>query len=78
MTDKKLLKIEYQQSQLIPRTHADDIIRVHGYMANADLQEEKITPILLTKKAYFTTLLIKDIHNENFHAGVSHSCTDKK
>ena len=76
MTDQKVLKIEYQQSQLNPRTHADDIIRVHGCMANADLREEKITPILLTKKAYFTTLLIKDIRNQNFHAGVSHSCTD--
>ena len=40
---------------------------------NADLPEEKITPILLPKKAYFTTLLIKDVHNQNFHAGISHT-----
>ena len=70
VTDKNQLKIEYQQSQLNPRIHADGIIRVHVRMTNANLLEEKITPIL-PKKAYFTTLLIKDIHKHNFHAGVS-------
>ena len=28
-------------------------------------------PVLLPKKAYFTTLLIKDVHNQNLHAGIS-------
>ena len=42
-------------------------------MTNADLPEKKITPILLPNKIYFTTLLIKDVHKENFHAGVSHT-----
>ena len=42
-------------------------------MTNADLSEERITPILLPKKVYFTTLLIKDVHNQNFHAGISHT-----
>ena len=41
-------------------------------MTNADLPEKKITPILLPNKIYYTTLLIKDVHKENFHAGVSH------
>ena len=66
MTDKKLLKIDYQQSELSPRIHANDIIRVHVCMVSADLREEKIT------------FLIKDIHNQNFHAVVSHYCTDRK
>ena len=79
MTDKKQLNMEYQRSQRNPRIHTNDIIRVHGHMTNADLPEERITPILLPKKGYFTTLLIKDVHNQNFHAGnISHSCTDKK
>ena len=47
-------------------------------MTNADLPEEKITPILLPNKAYFTTLLIKDVHNRNFHTGVSHTLTQIK
>ena len=73
MTHKKELKIEYQRSQLNPRIHTDGIIRVHGRITNADLPEERITPILLPKKAYFTTLLIKDVQNQNFHAGISHT-----
>ena len=73
MTDKKQLKIEYQRSQLNPRIDTDGIIRIHGRMTNADLPEERITPIFLPKKAYFTTLLIKDVHNQNFHAKISHT-----
>ena len=41
MTDKNQLKIEYQQSQLNPRIHADGIIRVHVRMTNANLPERK-------------------------------------
>ena len=73
MTNKKQLKTEYQQSQLNPRIQADGIIRPHRCMINADLLEEKTTPILLPKRAYFTTLLIKYVHNQNFLAGISHT-----
>ena len=42
-------------------------------MANAELLEEKVTHIVLPKKAYFTMLQIKDVHNQKFHAGISHT-----
>ena len=56
-----------------PRIHADGITGVYGRMTNADLLEERTTLTLLPKKAYSTTLLIKDVHNQNFHTGTSHT-----
>ena len=44
---------------------------MHGRITNVDLPEERIMPVPLPKKAYFTTLLIKDFHNQNLHAGIS-------
>ena len=47
-------------------------------MANVDLPEEKIRPMLLPKKTFFTSLLIKDLYNQNFHVGVSHTLAQKR
>ena len=64
------------KSQLNPKKHADEIIRVHGRYANADLSAETKLPILIPRKENFTNLLIKHIHHKIFYFGTSHTLAD--
>ena len=83
MTDKNQLKIEYQQSQLNPRIHADGIIRVHVRMTNANLPERKEKKrkdnAHLTKES-----LLYDVTDQRYPQAqlprwsITNSCTDKK
>ena len=37
------------------------------------IPDDAIYPILLPKRSYFTSLLIKEYHQKPFHSGVSHT-----
>ena len=62
-----------QKNQLGIQLHDDGLLRCHGRMVHAEIPDDAIYPILLPKKSYFTSLLIKEYHQKHFHSGVSHT-----
>ena len=52
----------------------DGIIRCHGRLMNSDsVHIDAIYPIYIPGNCYFTTLLIRDVHNRLLHAGTAHT-----
>ena len=62
-----------QKNQLGIQLHDDGLLRCHGRMVHAEIPDDAIYSILLPKKNYFTSLLIKEYHQKLFHSGVSHT-----
>ena len=69
---------QLRKSQLNPKKHADEIIRVHGRYKNANLPEETKLTIFIPRKENFTNLLIKRIHHKIFHFGTSHTLAEMR
>ena len=42
-------------------------------MIHAELSEDAVNPKLLPKDHHFTRLVIQDVHEKLYHAGVSHT-----
>ena len=72
MTNMNQLNKEQKHSQLNPVIYPDGIIRLNGRYKNSDLPDEMKLPILVPRNEHFTQLLIANIHERNYHAGVSH------
>ena len=49
------------------------ILRCSSRLQEPMYQRDRLYPVLLPKKNYFTTLVIQQIHQRLFHAGVSHT-----
>uniref|UniRef100_A0A182YT31 Integrase_H2C2 domain-containing protein n=1 Tax=Anopheles stephensi TaxID=30069 RepID=A0A182YT31_ANOST len=47
----------------------DELIRVQGRLGNAKLTNDAILPILVPKSHPFSRIIIRHIHEDNFHAG---------
>ncbi|XP_076660338.1 uncharacterized protein LOC143363666 [Halictus rubicundus] len=47
------------------------ILRVGGRLQNSDLEYERKHPILLPKGHHITDIIIRDIHIENYHSGLT-------
>ncbi|XP_057305456.1 uncharacterized protein LOC130642387 [Hydractinia symbiolongicarpus] len=73
VTKNKNLVEEQRKSQLNPALDDEDIVRVHGRFANADLEKDTLTPILLPRGEHFTKLVIEDQHNQIHHSGTPHT-----
>ena len=58
-------------NQLNLQLDDQQILRCHGRYENSDSNLETKYPKLLSKKEYFTNLVIKDCHKRVMHAGVS-------
>ncbi|XP_057302726.1 uncharacterized protein LOC130636893 [Hydractinia symbiolongicarpus] len=52
---------------------SDDIIRCKGRLLNANLPYDSKYPILLPGDSYLSTLIIRRVHQQTFHAGVEHT-----
>ena len=61
------------KNQLGIQLHDDGLLRCHGRMVHAEIPDDAIYPILLPKRSYFTSLLIREYHQKLFHSGVSHT-----
>ena len=72
MTNMNQLNKEQKHSQLNQVIYPDGIIRLNGRYKNSDLPDEMKLPILVPRNEHFTQLLIANIHERNYHAGVSH------
>ena len=46
--------------------HDDVLLRCHGRMIHAEIPDDAMYPILLPKKRYFTSILIKEYHQKLF------------
>ena len=68
-----ILKKSKVKSQLNPKTRNDRLIRCYGQLNNADLPEESINSVLLTRREKVVKLLIEDHHKKKFHTGVNHT-----
>ncbi|XP_057296224.1 uncharacterized protein LOC130625174 [Hydractinia symbiolongicarpus] len=51
----------------------DDIIRCKGRLLHANLPYDSKYPILLPGDSYLSTLIIRRVHQQTFHAGVKHT-----
>jgi len=56
-------------AQLAPFIDKNNIIRVGGRLRNALVSPETKNPILLPKSSTLTTLIIRNVHLNHFHAG---------
>ena len=61
------------ENWLNPKFDQIGIIRCYRRMANANLQQEMITPILLPLKEKFVELMIEENHKRLLHLGVNHT-----
>ena len=64
---------KYHKNQLGIQLYDDGLLRCYGRMIHAEIPDDAIYPILLPKKSYFTSILIKEYHQKPFHSGVSHT-----
>ena len=69
--NKGQLNEKQRQSQLSPKIHWHEIIRLQGRFINADLPEDAKLPILLPRQEHFSKLFIQDIHHKIHYCGVS-------
>nr|CAI5841992.1 unnamed protein product [Callosobruchus analis] len=58
-----------QLISLNPFVDKNELLRVSGRLAKADLQFDTKFPVILPNKSYVVRLIIKDEHNKLFHAG---------
>ena len=61
------------KEQLGLKLDKEGLIRCHGRMIHAELSEDAVNPKLLPKDHHFTWLVIQDVHEKLYHAGVSHT-----
>lgn len=54
---------------LHPFLDLNDLIRVRGRLHRAPIECAQKHPIILPNKNYLTSLIVKDIHYKNLHAG---------
>ena len=70
-TGKKTTKRQVNKLNL--QTDANGIIRCYGRLTTINRDDEEVNPIYLPKKNNFTNLVIKEHHEQLFHAGTSHT-----
>ena len=54
---------------LTPIVNDQGLLRVGGRLSQSEIPEDKKFPILLPKRHYFTSLIIRQSHEGNFHCG---------
>ena len=59
--------------QLGIRMGNDGLLRCHGRLENANLGSISANPLLLPRKTTLTHLIIKNVHEQLLHSGVSHT-----
>lgn len=55
--------------QLVPFLDSDNILRVTGRLHNASISAERRTPIILSAKCNFTSLIVQEAHLHALHGG---------
>jgi hypothetical protein len=65
---KGLLSVKSSLLSLHPFLDGNQCLRVGGRLQNSELSFDR-HPLILPKGHHITTLIIKDTHNKNFHAG---------
>ena len=63
---------------LQPYLAEDDVLRVGGRLDKSDLSQDAKHPIILPRHHPVTTLVIREIHERNRHAGVNHVLADTR
>ena len=75
MQDLRGGKEVIRQSHLKPLTPMLDklgILRVGGQLTRADLLYDADHPVILPKKHHITRVIVADVRNRCYHAGVTH------
>ena len=73
ITSIKKNKRNQLKEQLGLKLDKEGLIRCHGRMIHAELSEDAANSKLLPKDHHFTRLVIQDVHEKLYHAGVSHT-----
>ncbi|XP_029176605.1 uncharacterized protein LOC114944728 [Nylanderia fulva] len=69
LSNKKRLQSKSKLLTLNPFLDEEGIIRVGGRLCNATIEYSQKHPIILPSKHHLTTLIIRDAHYKNLHAG---------